>query len=160
MHIKHFAKSTWFSKDPTNPSQSLIAYQWIGSGTSAISHGGGEYAADSNGWFEVPPDVAEAYLRMHVAQAKGEQSSWMTEVDAQAQVRAGFMDASELALGKAVVPPRPQARLVPSRRPGPTVVNAGSTTSQTVPVGQPARPTQARPANRALGDDGAAPPRH
>jgi hypothetical protein len=159
MHIKHFTKNAWRSKDPTNPGRSLIAYQWVASGTDAIAHGGDEYAADSNGWFEVPPDVAELYLRMHVTLAAGEQSLWMTEVDAQAQVRAGFMDTSELALGRAVVPPRPQARLVPPRRPGSVVVNAGSTTSQTVPVGQPARPTRARPANRALGDDGAAPPR-
>jgi hypothetical protein len=149
MHIKHFTKNAWRSKDPTNPGRSLIAYQWVASGTDAIAHGGDEYAADSNGWFEVPPDVAELYLRMHVTLAAGEQSSWMTEVDAQAQVRAGFMDASELALGRAVVPPRPQARLVPPPR----------AAKQAPPAGQPARPTRARPTNRALGDDGAAPPR-
>jgi len=144
MFIKHFAKKTWREKSPVNPGHSVTTYQWTGSGTTKIVHGEREYEADDNGWIDAPPDVVETYLRMHVTVGRGDQSTWMTQPDAQAQVRAGFMDEAESVLGRVVVPVLPRPRLVAPPR----------------PVARP-RPTPAPrrgPANRGLGDDGARPP--
>lgn len=62
MFIKHFREVQFRVPDPQRPGHTVFDRRMDTAGTHAISHGGKEYHADVDGWFDVPQDVAEHFL--------------------------------------------------------------------------------------------------
>ena len=63
MFIKHFREVTYRVPDPMRPGHSVFDRRLDSAGTHAISHGGKEFHADTDGWFDVPEDVAQHFLK-------------------------------------------------------------------------------------------------
>jgi hypothetical protein len=61
-YIKHFREVRFRVPDPTRPGHSVFDLRMDGSKTHAITHNGVAYEADSDGWFDLPPDVAAHFL--------------------------------------------------------------------------------------------------
>jgi hypothetical protein len=63
MFIKHFREVTYRVPDPMRPGHTAFDRRMDSAGTHAISHNGKEYHADADGWFDLPPEVADHFLK-------------------------------------------------------------------------------------------------
>lgn len=62
MFIKHFREVQYRVPDPMRPGHSAFERRMDAAGTHAFVHNGKTYTADSDGWFDVPEDVAAFFL--------------------------------------------------------------------------------------------------
>lgn len=62
MFIKHFREVTYRVPDPMRPGHSAFDRRMDASGAHKILHNGKEYAADDDGWFEVPDEVGAYFI--------------------------------------------------------------------------------------------------
>jgi hypothetical protein len=91
--IKKFRTVQVRVPDPLHPGKRVFEDRMFDAGCTGLTFEGAVYEADEDGWFDVPPEVAEHYLRHR--HPGGEKFYSPEEVDE--QVRLGSM-AEERAL--------------------------------------------------------------
>lgn len=63
MYIKMFKEQQVRVQDPLRPGRRIFETRLNPSGGSGLSHEGGKYEADEDGWIEVPEEVGQALTK-------------------------------------------------------------------------------------------------
>ncbi len=85
MFLKQFRAMQVRVADPLRPGKRTFEERLVASGASGVSHGGKNYAADEDGWIDLPDEVGETVLRVRFP--KGER--FFTPHEVNEEVMAG-----------------------------------------------------------------------
>lgn len=98
MYIARFQEVKFRVPNPQRPGTSVWSRRFERvSGVSIMSHNDAEYVSNEDGWFDVPQDVAEFWLR---------RPGWKTTHEAHADVIAGFIHEDVAAPAKPAAEPK------------------------------------------------------